>query len=220
MDAAPDGSDPMHVLYFAPGSASLLVHWLLIEFDEPHALRRLDLEARDQKRDDYLALNPAGVVPTLVVDGTPMTEAAAIALWLAARHPEAGLLPEPGTPAHAAHLQWMFHLANAVQPLLRQWWYPQEAAGADLADRARAAVEPRIEAAWTRIDAHLAAHGPHLLGGHPSVADFFLVMLMRWSRKTARPAHDWPALGALAARLKARPSFRELYRREGLEEWA
>jgi glutathione S-transferase len=35
-----------------------------------------------------------------------------------------------------------------------------------------------------------------------------------------RPADDWPALAALAARLKARPSFRTLYAREGLEEWA
>lgn len=210
----------MHTLYYAPGAASLLVHWLLVEFDEPHELRRLDLEAREQKGGDYLALNPAGVVPTLVVDGAPMTEAAAIALWLAARHPAAGLLPAAGTPRQAAHMQWMFHLANAVQPLLRQWWYPHEAAGTDQAERARASAEARLEAAWTRIDAHLVAHGPHLLGDGPTVADFFLVMLMRWSRKASRPAHDWPALAALAARLKARPSFSELYRREGLEEWA
>ena len=71
----------MHALYYAPGAASLLVHWLLIELDVPHELRRVDLQAREQKQADYLALNPAGVVPTLVVDGRPMTEAAAIAFW-------------------------------------------------------------------------------------------------------------------------------------------
>ena len=210
----------MQVLYYAPGAASLLVHWLLIELDVPHELRRLDLEARDQKRADYLALNPAGVVPTLVVDGRAMTEAAAIAMWLAERHSGAALAPGPDDPGRTAYLQWMFHLANAVQPLLRLWWYPQGAAGEENRDSARDAVVPRIEAAWERIDAHLAANGPCLVGDRETVADFFLTMLMRWSRHMPRPADAWPALGALAARMKARPSFRELYAREGLEEWA
>lgn len=210
----------MHVLYYAPGAASLVVHWLLIELDVPHELRRLDLEARDQKRADYLALNPAGVVPTLVVNGRSMTEAAAIALWLAERHPEAALAPAPGDPGRQAFLQWMFHLANAVQPLFRLWWYPHEPAGEAHRDAVRDAVRPRIEAAWDRIDAHLAANGPCLLGERETVADYFLVMLMRWSRHMPRPAHDWPALGALATRMKTRASFSELYAREGLEEWA
>ena len=210
----------MHALYYAPGAASLLVHWLLIELDVPHELRRVDLQSREQKQADYLALNPAGVVPTLVVDGHPMTEAAAIALWLAEQHPDAALVPAPNEAGRATCLQWMFHLANAVQPLLRTWWYPHEAAGEAHAEQAREAVRPGIEAAWDRIDAHLAANGPCLLGDRETVADYFLVMLMRWSRHMPRPAHDWPALGALASRLKARPSFRELYAREGLEEWA
>ena len=210
----------MQVLYYAPGAASLLVHWLLIELDVPHELRRVDLDAREQKQPGYLALNPAGVVPTLVVDGKPMTEAAAIAAWLAERHPEAGLAPAPGGPGRGAYLQWMFHLANAVQPLLRLWWYPHEVAGEDGAEEARERVRPRIEAAWRRLDAHLAEKGPWLAGERMTVADYYLAMLMRWSRNMPRPAHDWPALAALAARMKARPSFRELYAREGLEEWA
>lgn len=210
----------MFELYYAPGAASMVVHWLLIELRVPHTLHRLDLQAREHKQPGYLALNPAGVVPTLVVDGKPMTEAAAIALWLAEGHPEAGLVPAAGQPARAECLQWMFHLANVVQPLFRLWWYPHEAAGEAHAEAAREAVRPRIEAAWARIDAHLAANGPCLLGERESVADFHLAMLMRWSRNMPRPAHDWPALAALATRMKARPSFRELYAREGLEEWA
>ena len=45
-------------------------------------------------------------------------------------------------------------------------------------------------------------------------------MLMRWSRNMPKPAMEWPHLAALAARLKARPSFTTLYAREGLTEWA
>jgi glutathione S-transferase len=209
----------MDQLYYAPGAASMLVHWLLIELGVPHELRLVDTAAGAQKRPEYLALNPDGVVPTLVHDGVPMFEAAALAMTLADRHPQAGLAPAPGDASRPAYHQWMFHLANMVQPLFRQWWYPQEPAGAEHADAVRAHVAPRIEAAWSRIDAHLAAGGPFLLGDTPCVADFYLAMLMRWSRNMPRPATDWPRLAAHAQRIAARPSFRVLYEREGLNEW-
>ena len=45
-------------------------------------------------------------------------------------------------------------------------------------------------------------------------------MLMRWSRNMPKPATSWPPLAELVARLKARPSWRELYATEGLTEWA
>ena len=132
----------------------------------------------------------------------------------------AGLAPAADDPRRRVYLQWMFHLDNMVQPLFRIWWYPHEVAGADLSETALAHVQPRIEATWARIDAHLAAHGPYLLGPAPCVADFYLTMLMRWSRKMPRPATEWPHLAALAASLKSRPSFAALYAAEGLEEWA
>ena len=83
----------MYSLYYSPGAASLVVHWLLIELGVPHQLHKLDLQAGQQKRPEYLALNPNGVVPTLVIDGKPMHEAAAMLLWLADRHADAGLAP-------------------------------------------------------------------------------------------------------------------------------
>lgn len=207
-------------LYYAPGAASLLVHWLLIELDVAHELKLVDTAAKVQKSPQYLALNPNGVVPTLVLDGRAHYEAAALAMLLAERHPQAGLAPAFDDPRRADYLQWMFNLANMVQPLFRQWWYPQEPAGEARRDEVLAHCAPRIEAEWTRIDAHLAAHGPWLLGDAPCVADFYLTMLMRWSRNMPRPATDWPRLAALAASMKARPSFKVLYVREGLAEWA
>ena len=210
----------MNVLYYAPGSASLLVHWLLIELDVPYELRLVDTAAKAQKSPEYLALNPNGVVPTLVLDGQPQYEAAALAMLLAERNPDALLAPLPDDSRRADYLQWMFNLANMVQPLFRQWWYPGEPAGEANADALRAHCAPRIEAEWARIDAHLAAHGPCLLGERVSVADFYLTMLMRWSRNMPKPATEWPHLAALAQRMKARPSFATLYEREGLTEWA
>lgn len=230
----------MDQLYYAPGAASMLVHWLLLELDIPHELHLVDTSGGAQKRPEYLALNPHGVVPTLIHAGQPMFEAAALAMTLADRQPKAGLAPSPDDPLRPQYTQWMFHLANAVQPLFRLWWYPQEAAGAEHADAVRHHVAPRIEAVWGHIDAHLAAQGPavnepavhepavhepavyehYLLGDKLSAADFYLTMLMRWSRGMPKPATEWPQLAALAQRMRARPSFQALCQSEGLSEWA
>lgn len=209
----------MYTLYYMPGAASFAVHWLLIETGAPHELRRINGEAGEQKEPAYLKLNPNGVVPTLMVDGEPVYESAALVMLLAARHPMAGLLPPPGTRAEAMHLQWTLHLANTVQPAFRAWFYPDEPAGADHIDAVKARASARIEAAWERLDQHLALHGPFIAGPRLSAVDFSAVMLARWSRNMPRTATEWPALARLVATLKARPSFAELYRREGLTEW-
>ena len=210
----------MNVLYYSPGAASLVVHWLLIELDAPHELRLIDTSTGAQKSPEYLALNPNGVVPTLLLDGVPRFEAAALLMTLADRDSQRRFAPAHDDPLRADYHQWMFHLANAVQPLFRQWWYPHEPAGEAQADAVRASVAPRIAAAWDRLDARIAQHGPCLLGERVSAADFYLAMLMRWSRNMPKPATDWPHLRAFADRMRARPSFATLYEREGLTEWA
>jgi glutathione S-transferase len=209
----------MDLLYFSPGSASLCVHWLLIEIGQPHELRRVDLTAGEQRSPDYLKLNPAGVVPTLVLDGVAYNESGAMLLMLAERYPEAGLLPPTGTAARNAAYQWIVLMANGLQPPFRAWFYPHEPAGEAAQDAAKAAARARIEAFYDRVDAHLAAHGPYLLGERLSAPDFFLAMLCRWSRNMPKPATQWPALRAFIDRMRARPSFTALCEREGLTEW-
>ena len=209
----------MITLYSAPGTAGLVVHWLLIELEVPHTLHKLDLDAGDHKQPAYLALNPAGVVPTLVIDGQPVTEAAAISLHLADAYPARGFAPAPGTLARAAYYQWMFFLANTMQPAFRAWFYPTEPAGEPNVEAVKVHARARLEAAWARLDGHLAAHGPYLLGDKLTTPDFLLTMLMRWSRNMPKTALAWPALARHAAAMKARPAFKEVYAREGLTDW-
>lgn len=210
----------MYQLYYAPGAASLCVHQALLEIGAEHELIALDLQSGAQKSPAYLKLNPNGVVPTLLVDGEAMYEAAALLLFLADQHPEAGLAPSIGSAARRTYLQWMLHLANTLQPAFRLWFYPAEIAGDAQAERVKAEAQRRIEAAFDRIDAHLAAHGPLMLGEPFSVLDIYAVMLMRWSRNQPRPANDWPHCRVLIERVKARPSWQQLYASEGLTEWA
>ncbi len=210
----------MYTLYYAPGAASFVVHWLLIDLGLPHQLVKVDTAAREHKTPEYLAMNPSGVVPTLLIDGKPMCEAAAMAVLLAESVPEAKLIPAVGSPQRGVFYQWMFHLANTLQPPFRLWWYPNEAAGDTHAEAGKATAEARIHAVFANIEAHLAKNGPYLLGEGVCAADFMLVMLMRWSRNMPKTALDYPHLAKLAAQMKARPSFVALYAAEGLSEWA
>ncbi|WP_210130606.1 glutathione S-transferase family protein [Stenotrophomonas rhizophila] len=206
-------------LYGSSSTASLVVHWLLIELGIEHKLVLLDFDTREQKSADYLALNPAGRVPTLVIGSQVLTEAAAIALHLADLHPQAGLLPAPGTPERAQAYRWMFWCANTLQPAYRAWFYADEVAGADNVDAVREGARQQLEAGWARFSEHLQQAGPYVLGERISVVDFMLVMLMRWSRNMPRPSDTWPELKAYAERIKARPAFAEVYRREGITDW-
>src|SRR5690606_6132942 len=92
--ASPQAGREMYSLSCAPGAASMVVHWVLIEFGAKPELRRLAAAAKDQGRPEYLARNARGVVPTLLVHGEPLTGSAALVMHLADAYPSFGMAPE------------------------------------------------------------------------------------------------------------------------------
>ena len=149
----------MYSLYYSPGAASMVVHWLLIELGVPHELRLVDTAAQQQKSPEYLKLNPNGVVPTLLDGDQPLYEAAALTLHLADRHADAGFAPALDDPQRGAYLQWMLNIANTLQSPLRLWCYPQDI-DTDRTDAVKDGARRRVDVTWERIDANLAANGP------------------------------------------------------------
>ena len=210
----------MYTLYYSPGAASLAVHWMLIELGVPHELKIVDMEAGEHRQAAYLKLNPNGFVPAMVVDGTPLYESAALLMLLAERHPQAGFAPPPGSPQRGPYVTWMFHLSNTLQAAYKDWFYPERPAGAGAVEGAKASARAKIEACWDRVEAQIQSGGPYLVGDRVGAADFLATMLMRWSRNMPKPATEWGVLANYSARMKARPSFKTLYAREGLTEWA
>ena len=209
----------MYTLYWSPGTASMVVHLALLEIGAPHRLVKVDFDTDARHSPEYLRLNPRGQVPTLLVEGKPYFESAALLMILAERHPEAGLAPPVGSPLRADWYQWIVFFANALGPVYRLWFYPPDLGSAEHPPFVREALRRRIEDAWSLVDAHLGAHGPHLLGADFSGADLLALMYMRWSRNMPKPVTAWPALRAYADRLRARPSWKRLYEIEGLTEW-
>ena len=83
----------MLTLYFSPGACSTASHIAIEETGIPYKTVRLDLAAGDQRRPEYLQLNPRGRVPTLVVDGHTLTENVGIMTYIAGGYPHARIWP-------------------------------------------------------------------------------------------------------------------------------
>jgi glutathione S-transferase len=208
----------MYTLYYSPGRASLAVHWMLIELGVPFEARLVDFETKAHKDPEYLRLNPDGMIPTLILDGKPRFESAALALMLAERHPEGGLEIPSGAPERPDYLQWMLYFADTLQPLYRAWFYTDEVGGAESAEAVKAHARVRIEKVWERVDERLQKM-PYIAGNTLSAVDFHATMLMRWSRNMPRAANQWNAIAAYLERMKALKSFGLVHEREGLEIW-
>jgi len=211
----------VYTLFYHPGTASMAVHLALLEIGAPYRLEKVEFPVDLQGHPEYARLNPRGQVPTLVIDGQPYCESAALVMILAERHPEAGLAPPAGHPLRAAYLQWIAFLSAALGAPFRLFFYPRDLGFGDQAPApVQAAIVHKLEQALDILDAQLGATGPWLLGAEFSVADLMALMYMRWARNLPRPATSWPALKRYADRLRARPSFKKLYVAEGLTEWA
>ena len=120
----------------------------------------------------------------------------------------------------AAWYQWIAFLASSLGPVYRQWFYPPDLGSPEHPPFVRDALRKKIEDSWSVVDAHLAVHGPYMLGAGFSGVDLLALMYMRWSRNMPKPVTEWPALKRLADLLRARPSWKRMYEIEQLTEWA
>lgn len=179
----------MLTLYFAPGSSSMAVHVALHEVGAHFEARPMSFHAGDMKAAEYLKLNPEGNVPTLLIDGRPLTEVAAILFYLAKRHPEANLLPRDDIEAEAQAISWMSFIASALHPARRL--------GLDHAKRVYAIADKRLGTNWA-------------LGACYSIADIHLFRLYWRLFNALKPAPGtFPNLDALYARMMARPAVKK-----------
>jgi glutathione S-transferase len=177
----------MLTLYFAPGTSSMAPHIALHEIGVPFEARAMGPGATREPA--YRALNPEGKVPTLTVDGRPMTEVAAILFYLARRFPESGLLPEDDVEAQAQAISWMSFLASTVHPARRQGL-----------EHARGI--------YALADARLAA-GPWAVGSSYSIADIHLFRLFwRFSGSLNPTRAEFPHLFDHYDRILDRPAVR------------
>lgn len=204
-------------LHYYPGTASLAPHILLREIGAAFDLVLVDLTRNAHKAPDYLALNPAGRIPTLADDDTVVFESAAICLHLADHHPEARLAPPPGSPERSRLYQWLMYLTNTVQADLLVHFFPERyTLLPPEAETVRAAAAHRLGEMFALLD-RAVGDGPYLLGEGFTLVDAYLFMLCRWARNLPVAPRNFPNLDRLLSRLSDRASVETACQAEGLE---
>ena len=182
----------MLTLYYSPATASMVVHWLLIELDVEHELVKLDFDKLEHKSPEYLKLNPNGKVPTLVDGDVVVWESNTILRYLGNKHGGSFYPADPATRSHVERwMDWQQTTLNrASGPAFVQWVRtPVERRDHTAIAASTRATEPLFD--W--LDQHLAKRA-FMLGDAPGMADFPIVCeLHRWfGLPQTRPA--WPHL--------------------------
>jgi glutathione S-transferase len=95
------------IFYYAPMSTASITEAVLAELGTPCERVKLDISAGDTRKPGFLKINPNGRVPTIVHDGTPIWESAAITMYLGEVFGVAAqLYPAPGTKRGEA-MKWI-----------------------------------------------------------------------------------------------------------------
>jgi len=205
-------------LFVAPNTCARVPTIALEEIDVPFETELIRTAANQQNSPEFLKLNPKGKVPTLLIDGVPLTENVAILSWLNAEYPDAGLLPKTAT-AHDAHLQIadLAFFSATVHPTVTRIAMPLKF----IADKALSfeIVRPKgIEAMMpimTMIDSRLEP-GPWWYGDTWSVVDAYLYWA--WSRITGVgfPEADFPNIRRHQEASNKRPAVQRAMAREAV----
>ena len=176
----------MLTLYFAPGASSMAPHIALHEIAAPFAAVAVSFRNNETRGADFLAVNPEGKVPTLLIDGRALTEVAGTLYYLARRFPEARLMPRDDPEAEARVISWMSFVASTIHPARRQ--------GLDHAMKVFELADQRLgERGWAV--------------GDYSIADIHLFRLYwRFAASLKPPPGSFPRLEAHHARMMARPA--------------
>lgn len=192
-------------LFYSPGACSLASHIALEEAGADYEAVRIETATGEQRKPEYLAINPKGRVPALATDRGVLTETVAILAYIAQSFPDARLLPsDPWAFAEAqafnAYLASTVHVAHAHK--YRGYrWADEESSFEDM----RRKVPQTMTEAFRLIEDELL-RGPWVLGEDFSVCDGYLFTISCWLEGDGADVNVLPRVLDHRERVRARPA--------------
>ncbi len=190
-------------LYGPRGGSSLRPHWTLHELGVDYETVNVELSKGEHKMPEFLAINPAGQVPAIDVDGFYLAESIVIAQYLAEKFNPTLL----GTPEQKAKgLQWALWIMLNVQigglsDMAKPMWtgIPDEA-GVEVG-RVNVAKNLPI------LETYLGTHD-YLAGDVFTVSDIDGVCTFAYARWAKFDLSTYPNISAWIARCEDRPAYK------------
>lgn len=208
-----------YVLHYAPDNASLIVRLALETLGQPFVTQLVDRSTESQRAPPYLALNPNGLIPTLITPQGPIFETGAVLLWLVDRHADLG--PTASDPTRADFLKWLFFCSNTVHAQMTLLFYPHKLVGDDaqLQHAVQRGAQSNLRTHFQTLN---AANTVGFGQDQPTVIDFYIVAMLRWCAiygpedRTWFRLEDTPVLAQICHRVEALPATAKAKTAEGL----
>ena len=197
----------MMKLFWAPGTCALASHIALEEAGAIYETARLDFGQGDQRKPEYLKVNPKGRVPALVTDGGILTETPAILGWIAQSYPQAKLAPADPfgfatAQAFNSYLCSTVHPAHAHRPRASRWSDDPAAQ-----ETMKAKVPQNMSDCFTLIENDMFK-GPWVMGAAYSICDPYLYTISGWLASDGVDIAKFPRVHDHYQRMNERPAVK------------
>jgi glutathione S-transferase len=172
---APEPPMPKLTLYHAAPSRSSIVHWMLEELGEPYDIRLVSFKKGENRKPEFLAVNPMGKLPAIMHGDVAISEAAAICTYLADEFPQARLNVPIGNPQRGVYLKWLFFGPSCVEPAITERAYPRKE------PPARSTLGfGDFDTVMEVLAKGVGAARPYLMGEQFTAADVIIGSGLRW----------------------------------------
>jgi GST-like protein len=201
-----------YIVYGAAGTGSVPVEAALTLLDLPYRVEEVAPWESPERAAEYGRVNPMRQSPALVLpSGELMTESAAILIWLADAHPEAGLSPTMASVTRPAFLRWMSFVSSAIYAL---YWIRDDPSRITDRPEEHAAIKARLMDrfihCWRVMEAQVSPDR-YILGDELSVLDLYVTVVSRWSRMRRRFYEVAPKMAEVVRRVDAEPRLASLW---------
>jgi glutathione S-transferase len=201
-------------LFFTPHTCALASHICLEEVGAAYETVRIDFAKEEQRKPEYLKINPKARVPALVTDRGILTETPAILAFIAQSFPAANLAPldDPFAFAEAqafnSYLCSTVHVAHAHR--MRGYRWADDAAAIAAMQRK---VPQSVGEGFALIERELLK-GPWVLGERYSICDPYLFTLAQWLEADGVDVNKLPKVREHSRRVAERPAVKAALNQE------
>ncbi len=195
-------TDAKITLFHSPNTRSTGALVLLEELGAPYELHAVNMKAGDQRKPEYMAINPMGKVPAVKHGNALITEQGAIYIYLADLFPKAGLAPAIGDPSRGPYLRWMVYYGSCLEPAVVDKAMKRE--------QAPLAMSPYgdFDTMLKTLSDQLKT-GPYLFGERFTAADVLWGLAMKWMI-AFKLLPERPEFVNYMERVTSRPMFKKI----------
>lgn len=195
-------------LFYAAHTCALASHIALEEAGADYTLTRISFASADQRKPDYLKINPKGRVPALVTERGALTETPAMLAYIAQMYPQAKLAPLEDAFAFAqaqafnSYLCSSLHVAHAHRMRGSRW---VEADDTHAIEAMKKKVPQSVYDGFALVEQHMLA-GPWVLGEAYTICDAYLFTLAQWLEADGVDPARLPRVAEHRRRVADRPA--------------